>query len=345
MINNTNITSINKISTPESIIKEIPNNNKNFIIKSRDTIKKILNKEDDRLIVIVGPCSIHDNEAALHYAKEIQKFNKLFSKHLFLVMRCYFEKPRTTVGWKGLIYDPELDNTNNIEEGIRIARQLLSDITKLKIPVAVEILDTITPQYLSDFISWGAIGARTCESQIHRQLISGMSMPVGIKNTTDGDIKKAINACISAKHKHSFLGCKEDGKIAIIHTEGNKNTHIILRGGNDKPNYYPSVVNKIKLDYGSQNIMIDCSHCNSNKDFKNQSVVVESCCKQIITNYDIIGVMIESNIYEGKQKLTDKSILKYGISITDSCVGLEETFSLLFKLNDVVKKKIKHFQN
>tara|TARA_B110000977_G_scaffold193299_1_gene268085 strand:- start:740 stop:1798 length:1059 start_codon:yes stop_codon:yes gene_type:complete len=341
MINNLNIASITKISTPKMIIDEIPNNYKEFIINSRQTISNILNKKDKKLLVILGPCSIHDTESALHYARELSKMSKSFKENLFIVMRCYFEKPRTTIGWKGLIYDPFLDNSNKIEDGIRIARQLLRDITKLELPIGLEVLDTITPQYISDFISWGAIGARTCESQIHRQLISGMSMPIGIKNTTDGNIKNAVNAITSARHPHSFMGCQVDGNVAIVHTKGNDNTHIILRGGNGKPNYYPEIVTKIKSDYGSQKIMIDCSHCNSNKQSQNQLTVVESCCEQIISNDDIIGVMIESNIFEGKQKLTDKSILKYGVSITDSCIGLEETYSLLFKLNDAIKQKYK----
>tara|TARA_B110000211_G_scaffold22423_2_gene23194 strand:+ start:12735 stop:13760 length:1026 start_codon:yes stop_codon:yes gene_type:complete len=339
MINNLNIDSINKVSTPKQIIDEIPNEYESFIEKSRQTIVNILTKKDKRLLVIIGPCSIHDTVAALQYAKELQKMAKTFKDSLFIIMRCYFEKPRTTVGWKGLIYDPHLNNSNQIEDGIRMARHLLKDITKLELPIGVEILDTITPQYISDFISWGAIGARTCESQIHRQLISGMSMPIGIKNTTDGNIKNAVDATISAKHQHSFLGCRLDGSIAIINTTGNKNTHIILRGGNKKPNYYPSIVNEIKEKHKVSNIMIDCSHCNSNKQFQNQITVVESCCKQLLTNSNIIGVMIESNLFEGKQKLTDKSILKYGVSITDSCVGLEETYSMLFKLNDASERR------
>ena len=339
MINNLNIKNIYSISSPENIINEIPNNNKQFIIDSRQHIENILNKEDKRLITVIGPCSIHDPDAALHYARELSKMNKLFNKNLFIIMRCYFEKPRTTVGWKGLIYDPYLDNTNKIEDGIRIARKLLKDITNLNLPIGVEILDTITPQYLSDFISWGAIGARTCESQIHRQLVSGLSMPIGIKNTTDGNIQKAVEATVAAKQSHSFLGCQKNGTIAIVNTKGNKNTHIILRGGKT-PNYFPKIVVQVKNKYSSPKIMIDCSHCNSNRDFKQQCIVVDSCCKQIITNDDIIGVMIESNIYEGKQKLTIKSNLKYGISITDSCIGLEETYSVLFKLNDAIKKKV-----
>ena len=345
MINNSNISCINTIPKPSDIINEIPNTSKNFILKSRKIISDIISGEDKRLLVVIGPCSIHDPLGALHYAKELSKMSKNFNKNLYIVMRCYFEKPRTTVGWKGLIYDPYLDNSNKIEDGIRIARELLQDISNLQLPIGVEILDTITPQYMSDYISWGSIGARTCESQIHRQLVSGLSMPIGVKNSTDGNIKKAIDACLTAKNKHSFLGCQTDGSIAVVHTKGNKNTHIILRGSNNKPNYYPNVINNIRINHGRQRILVDCSHCNSEKQFQNQIKVVESCCEQIISNYDIIGVMIESNIYEGKQKLTDKSILKYGISITDSCVGLEETYTLLFKLNDAMKKRIKYSQN
>tara|TARA_B100000780_G_scaffold589_1_gene484 strand:- start:1916 stop:2986 length:1071 start_codon:yes stop_codon:yes gene_type:complete len=335
-----NIRNLSAISPPQQIISEFPleHQYKNFIINTRHAISNILHRKNDKLIVIVGPCSIHDKKGALEYAAKLKNISFNFP-HLLIVMRVYFEKPRTTVGWKGLINDPDLNNTCNIEKGLRLARDIMISITKIGLPIACELLDPISPQYLSDLISWGAIGARTVESQIHRQLVSGSSMPVGFKNSTNGNINVAYESVIAAKHKHTFLGIDEFGRSAIIQTNGNQNCHIILRGGTE-PNYHENDVNnaiKIGYDYNLiPNIMIDFSHSNSNKKAKNQKRVMESVCNQLKLEDNIIGVMIESYLHEGKQSINNKRLL-YGVSITDECISIEDTVIMLFEINEAAK--------
>ena len=280
-LNNININKFDYLITPKDLINDIPSNNKinKFVKDSRQTIKNILNKIDDRLLIIIGPCSIHDPIAALDYATKLKKISEEFKDELFIVMRTYFEKPRTTIGWKGLINDPDLNGTYNINKGLHIARKLLVDINNLNLPCSIEFLDTISPQYTSDLISWGAIGARTTECQLHRELTSGLSMPIGFKNGTNGNIKIALDAIECSKEPHNFLGIDEEGKASIIQTKGNKNCHIILRGSTEKPNYYIDDIIETSFCMYKRNIlpniMIDCSHGNSQKNYKNQSKIIK----------------------------------------------------------------------
>lgn len=343
-LNNINIKNFEYLISPNELIKEIPNNNKikNFIKNSRQTIKNILNKIDDRLLIIIGPCSIHDPVAALEYATKLKKISDELDNELFIVMRTYFEKPRTTIGWKGLINDPDLNGTYNINKGLTIARKLLFDINNLNLPCSIEFLDTISPQYTSDLISWGAIGARTTECQLHRELTSGLSMPIGFKNGTNGNIKIALDAIESAKEPHNFLGIDETGKASIIQTKGNKNCHIILRGSNEKPNYYIDDIIETSFNMYKRNmlpnIMIDCSHGNSQKNYKNQPNIIKYLSNIIKSgNNNVIGLMIESNLKEGNQKLINKETLEYGKSITDSCINFEDSIINLRLLAESIK--------
>ena len=336
MITNTNISQLKTIISPDTLLNDYPlsNEDKEFIIESRNTVKQILTQQDKKFIVVVGPCSIHDYNSALEYANKLSKIKEKYP-NLFIVMRCYFEKPRSRSGWKGFIYDPDLDDTFNINKGLTLARKLLVEITKLKIPIGCEFLDTITPQYLSDLVSWGAIGARTSESQIHRQLASGLSMPIGFKNLTNGDYKKAIDGIISAKFSHNFLGIDDKGKVAQVITNGNKFGHLILRGG-DEPNYYQccldeinEALNKEHLETG---IIIDCSHGNSQKNYNRQLLVALFVKRLYMLNkYPLRGIMIESNLEKGNQSIS--SDMKYGVSVTDSCIGFKTTEILLELLN------------
>jgi len=342
-LNNININKFESLISPNELIKEIPSNNKinQFIKESRQTIKNILNRIDDRLLIIIGPCSIHDPISALEYAIKLKKISNQFNNELFIVMRTYFEKPRTTIGWKGLINDPDLNDTYNINKGLRIARKLLVDINELNLPCSIEFLDTISPQYISDLISWGAIGARTTECQLHRELTSGLSMPIGFKNGTNGNIKIALDAIECSSQPHNFLGIDENGKASIVQTKGNKNCHIILRGSTEKPNYYIDDIIETAFDMHKRNIlsniMIDCSHGNSQKNYKNQPIIIKYLSNIIKSgNENIIGLMIESNLKEGNQKLNNKKDLKYGISITDSCISFENTIECLNLLNNAI---------
>lgn len=336
MTNNINVNEINQLLPPIDLKKKyvlepkLEANIKNW----RHQIENIINGKSKKLLVIVGPCSIHNPEEALDYAKLLNKLNIKYQDKLFIVMRVYFEKPRTTIGWKGLINDPDLNNTFDINKGLNIARKLLLDINKLGLPVGCEFLDTITPQYISDLVSWGAIGARTTESQVHRQLASGLSMPIGFKNGTGGSIDIAIDALSSAKSKHVFLGVNDEGNASIIKTKGNQNSHIILRGGKNKTNFDSESVKDacelLKLKSHNCKVMIDFSHANSYKNYKNQILAAKNVSEQIKNgSSNILGIMIESNIFEGNQRITDN--LKYGISITDGCVNIEETENI-FKL-------------
>lgn len=325
-LNDINVKSISPMITPKDLLELYPSKCGDFIYKSRKTVRDILNGSDSRKIVLVGPCSIHNIEEAKEYAIELKKIQKLVSKKLFIVMRVYFEKPRTTVGWKGLINDPDLNGTCNVNKGLKLARELLVFLAELGLPAGCEFLDTFIPQYTADLITWGAIGARTSESQTHRQLVSGLSMPVGFKNGTGGCVQLALDAVESARHEHYFYGIDMNGKPSIIQTSGNPDCHIILRGGKHLPNYYNTDIENIRSDV---RIMIDCSHQNSKKDYKKQADVWQYIISEHIGRKNIKGFMLESNINEGSQKIVAGEELKRGVSVTDSCINLETTRGLI----------------
>jgi 3-deoxy-7-phosphoheptulonate synthase len=313
-------------------------------LHSRKVIHDILNSQDDRLLVIVGPCSIHDTKAALEYAQLLKVIKEELKNDLHIVMRVYFEKPRTIVGWKGLINDPDLDNSFNINKGLRMARQLLIDLNEQGIPAATEYLDLITPQYVADLIAWGAIGARTTESQCHRELASGLSCPVGFKNATDGGTSIAVDAIKSSMNPHHFLSVTKEGHSAIFSTAGNPDVHMILRGGNDRPNYDAVSVNQTgcsMIDSGLKaNIMIDLSHANSLKQCHRQSIVAKNVAGQIATGeHRIIGIMVESYLKSGRQDLVEGKALVYGQSITDACIDWDETVLILKNLATAIQQR------
>ena len=349
---NVNIQRIIPMIPPACLLEEIPITEKAIktVRNARFQISEILKGNDDRLLLVCGPCSIHEINSALEYAKNLYELSKKVSEDILIVMRTYFEKPRTTVGWKGLINDPYLNDTCKINHGMSMARKLLLDISDMGLPCGYECLDTITPQYIADVMSWAAIGARTTESQVHRQLSSGLSMPVGFKNGTKGSIEIAANAIISSRHSHCFLGVTQQGLVAIIKTSGNKDTHIILRGGKDGPNYTEpyikqteEILRKSKLE---PKIMVDCSHGNSGKDYRNQPKVCRNVCKQIRNgNFSLMGMMMESNINEGSQKLVfgKCDTLEYGKSITDSCMSFETTEEIVLELAEAVRFRRLHF--
>ncbi|WP_434779457.1 3-deoxy-7-phosphoheptulonate synthase AroG [Neisseria sp. Ec49-e6-T10] len=316
-----------------------------LVYQTREQISKQIHGEDNRLLVIIGPCSIHDTNAALEYAKKLLVLRQKYERELLIVMRVYFEKPRTTIGWKGLINDPHLDNSFDINAGLRRARKLLLDLNNMDMPASTEFLDMITPQYIADLISWGAIGARTTESQVHRELASGLSCPIGFKNGTDGNLKIAIDAIGSASHPHHFLSVTKSGHSAIVATGGNPDCHVILRGGKE-PNYSAEHITKAIADLEKaklpQKVMIDFSHANSNKEFKRQMDVAQDVANQIKNgDHAIFGVMVESHLVEGRQDQKDGEPLTYGQSITDACIGWEDTEKLLALLADAVKIRIK----
>ena len=334
-----------ELVSPQEIIDSISPSEKGFatIINARNQIKNILNKSDNKFMIVVGPCSIHDVDAAKEYATRLKNLSSSLSGNCLIVMRVYFEKPRTVIGWKGLINDPDLDGSFKINKGIRIARKLLIDLAEMEIPCGHEFLDLVSPQYVSDLISWGAIGARTTESQSHRELASGLSCPVGFKNGTDGSLQIAIDAMNAARHSHSFLSVTKEGKSAIFNTAGNDDCHIIHRGGSNKSNFgSDDVKNSVRIleqNDMKPNIMIDASHANSNKDFKMQSKVVDDVKNQLLSGEkNIIGIMLESNLVEGNQKINSRDKLIYGQSITDSCIGWEETEKIILDLDDTLKK-------
>ncbi len=340
------IAEIKELLPPIALLERFPATEKaqKTVADSRYHIHQMLNGNDDRLLVIIGPCSIHDTDAALEYANRLLPLREKYQDQLEIVMRVYFEKPRTTVGWKGLLNDPYLDDTYNMNQGLRIGRKLLLDLTDMGLPTAVEFLDMISPQYLADLVSWGAIGARTTESQVHRQLASGMSCPIGFKNATNGDIQVAVDAIGSAKAPHHFLSVTKFGHSAIVSTKGNEDSHIILRGGK-QPNYsakdVAEVEKKLEQTGLSKKIMIDCSHANSNKQFAQQMVVVDDIAQQLAGgNQSIFGVMIESHLVEGNQSLNTDS-LTYGQSITDACIGWEDTEKTLAILANAVRNNRK----
>ncbi len=310
-----------------------------LVVSTRKAIADILHHGDQRLLVIIGPCSIHDPVAALEYAQKLLPLKKQYEKELLIVMRVYFEKPRTTVGWKGLINDPHLDGTFDINFGLRQARQLLLTLNDMGMPASTEFLDMITPQYYADLISWGAIGARTTESQVHRELASGLSCPVGFKNGTDGNLKIAIDAIGAASHPHHFLSVTKTGHSAIVHTNGNPDCHVILRGGKE-PNYSSSHVQAAREQLAKAGLdaklMIDCSHANSNKDYTRQMIVAQDIADQLKNGEDaIMGVMVESHLVEGRQDKPET----YGQSITDACIGWDTTEALLALLADAQRSR------
>ncbi len=344
--NNLKIKSITPIIAPADLRQVFPMNEggSEFITSSREQIKKILRGEDPRLMMVVGPCSIHDTKGAIEYAERLSALATELSDQLFIIMRVYFEKPRTTVGWKGLINDPDMDGTHKISKGLGIARGLLCKMTELRLPVANEMLDPITPEYLADMICWGAIGARTTESQTHRELASGLSFPIGFKNGTDGNLQIALDAMVSAKAPHSFLGINRDGLTSIVQTTGNPDVHIVLRGSGKKPNYYPEDILKTEEMLAKSGllptIMVDCSHGNSEKNHEKQPAVLEAVIDQIEAgNRSISGVMIESYLESGNQSIpADHSKLKYGVSITDKCIDWATTERILRASHARLKK-------
>ncbi|WP_163938434.1 3-deoxy-7-phosphoheptulonate synthase AroG [Paraferrimonas sp. SM1919] len=339
------IEQIKELLPPVAILEKYPatETTTETVFKSRQAISNILNKQDDRVLVVVGPCSIHDPKAAIDYGERLMVLREKYQDQLEIVMRVYFEKPRTTVGWKGLINDPYMDNSCKLNDGLRIARKLLVDINQMGMPTAGEFLDMITPQYMGDMMSWGAIGARTTESQVHRELASGLSCPVGFKNGTDGTIKIGVDAIRSAGSSHHFLSVTKYGHSAIVATKGNEDCHIILRGGKG-PNYSAQDVAAVnaELDKANlpNNIMIDFSHANSEKQFKRQIDVCADVCGQISQgDSSIFGVMIESHINEGRQDLVEGQQLNYGQSITDACIGWADTEAVLEQLSEAVKAR------
>ena len=350
-LNNVNISSEKLLVMPKALKSALPltPENKAFVHKSRQAIADIMHKNDPRTLIISGPCSIHDIAAAKEYALKLKQLQQQCSDEVFIVMRVYFEKPRTTVGWKGLINDPHLDGTFDIETGLYQARELLIWLTEQEIPIATEALDPISPQYLSDLISWAAIGARTTESQTHREMASGLSMPVGFKNGTNGDVGIAVNAMGAALSSHNFIGINEQGQVAIINTKGNPDAHLILRGGK-QPNYQAEHVDAaeqviVKAGYNPA-IIVDCSHANSNKDYSRQPDVAKDVLMQLEQgNTSIVGIMLESHLNEGNQKLTsDLSDLKYGVSITDACINWSTTEQLILEFADRLKAIIQNKQ-
>ncbi len=348
MINNTDdlrIVEIQEVIVPESIHQQFTSteNAQKTIADARQEIHNILSGEDDRLIVVIGPCSIHDVKAAKEYAELIKTSREKLSGDLLLIMRVYFEKPRTTVGWKGLINDPDLDESFNINHGLGIARELLVTVNDMGVPTGTEFLDLVSPQYVADLISWGAIGARTTESQVHRELASGLSCPVGFKNATDGGVRVAIDAIASSSRPHVFLSVTKQGKSAIFNTAGNEDCHIILRGGNE-PNYDASHVEQVAEELSKNaekpNLMIDFSHANSQKNFKKQIEVAENVSQQIAEgDKRIIGAMIESHLVEGRQNCDDKNNLVYGQSITDACINWQDSLAVLTRLSEAVQQR------
>jgi len=345
-IHNINVIAKEKLPPPSVLKAILPLTDaaRETVLSSRKDLMSILDRKDKRLIVVVGPCSIHDVEAAKDYANRLKELSIKLSDVFHILMRVYFEKPRTTIGWKGLINDPTMDDTFQIDKGVHIARSLLIHLNEIGLSIATEALDPIMPQYLGDLISWTAIGARTTESQTHREIASGLSTAVGFKNGTDGSLSVAINAIKSSRESHHFLGLNEAGQITVYETKGNRYSHVVLRGGM-QPNYDKSSValceKKLNEEGLPPRIMIDCSHGNSNKDFNLQSSVAHNCIDQVLdSNQSIIGFMLESNISEGSQKISeDLSQLKYGVSLTDACMSWDSTKTLLSDLAERLRMR------
>ncbi len=347
-IDDVNIEQFIPLMTPKALKTDLPLSEKarQTVLQGRNTIQNILDGKDKRLLIVVGPCSIHDPKSALEYANKLAEFSKEVEDTLFIVMRVYFEKPRTTTGWKGLINDPDLDDSFDIEKGLHIARKLLLDLNEKGLPCATEALDPNTPQYFQDLISWSAIGARTTESQTHREMSSGLSCPVGFKNGTDGSMTVAVNAMKAVQSGHSFLGLSDEGQVSIIRSKGNQYAHVVLRGGNGQPNYDKTAVEQAEneLAKGQVNgmVMIDSSHENSGKDPYVQPMVIHNVAEQIAEgNQSIMGLMIESHLKGGRQNLQGTlADLEYGKSITDGCLDWDSTMGALRNLRDTVKNAL-----
>jgi len=344
-VDDVRIREIKELAPPSHLLREFPCSEKieELTYTTRQAIHRILHGGDDRLLVIIGPCSIHDPKAGLEYARRLVEARKEFEKDLVVVMRVYFEKPRTTVGWKGLINDPDLDGSYNINKGLRLARELLMEMNELGLPAGTEFLDMISPQYFADLVSWGAIGARTTESQVHRELASGLSCAVGFKNGTDGNVRIAVDALKAARTAHHFLSVTKGGHSAIVSTNGNEDCHIILRGGKH-PNYDAGSVEAAAKELAAagleQRLMIDCSHSNSQKMFQRQIDVAREIGRQVAGGEDrVIGLMIESHLKAGRQDLVPGKVLAYGQSITDACIGWEDSVPVLQNLADSVRKR------
>ncbi len=344
-IDDVNVKSIQPLVTPAELKKEVPLTETAYqtVLKGRETVRNILDGKDKRLFIVIGPCSIHDTVAAHEYADRLKVLSEKIKDTIYVVMRVYFEKPRTTVGWKGLINDPDMNDSFNIEKGLRIGRQLLRELNEKGLPCATEALDPNSPQYYQDLISWSAIGARTTESQTHREMSSGLSSPVGFKNGTDGGLTVATNAMQSVKHGHSFLGLNDQGQVSVIHTSGNPYAHVVLRGGNGKPNYDAGSVADAEAALAkakvSGKIMIDASHANSNKDPYLQPLVLKNITEQILDgNKSIVGLMVESHLKGGRQDIpADLSSLEYGKSVTDGCIDWETTEHALLEMHEALK--------
>lgn len=334
---NLHVKEIVRLLSPGELKKLLPSNDNvdATVARSRERIIRILRREDPRLLVVIGPCSIHDKKSALEYAERLNEMRKQFADRMEIVMRVYFEKPRTTIGWKGLINDPHLDGSQDIETGLKIARELLLGIVGLGLPAATEFLDPVVPQYIADLVSWAAIGARTTESQTHREMASGLSMPVGLKNGTDGSLQTAIDAMGATRHSHSFLGINDEGVTSIVRTTGNPHAHVVLRGGRAKTNYDAESIRAAEEKLISEKLtpvlMVDCSHANSEKKFARQEDVWQSVIRQRVEGTgSLIGLMVESSLFEGNQPIPqDLKQLRYGVSITDSCIGWETTERML----------------
>ncbi len=343
---NLNVEEILPIRTPRYLRSILPLNDElsEHVASTRQVLMDALNGKNERFLMMVGPCSIHDIDAAMEYAERLKKLSEQYKKTIYFVMRVYIEKPRSTIGWKGLINDPSMDGTHDIDNGLLLARKLLIDINSLGLATCTEMLDPVGQQFTSDIISWAAIGARTVESQTHREMVSGSSMPVGFKNSTDGSIDIAISAMKSAAHPHSFIGINEDGIASIVKTKGNLFTHIVLRGGENRPNFdrvsVEHVISLLEKANLRSKVIIDCSHGNSFKDHTKQPLVLKDVLRQRIDgNKNIIGVMIESNLREGNQKITENlNDLEYGISVTDKCVGWETTVEMVEMTNEYLMR-------
>jgi 3-deoxy-7-phosphoheptulonate synthase len=347
-LNDIHVNAEEVLITPQDLRDELPlpEAGRVFVQQARNVISDIIHKKDSRLLVISGPCSVHDVDAAKEYARELKKLHDQYKDTLYIVMRVYFEKPRTTVGWKGLINDPHMDGSFDVESGLRKARELLIYLTELGLPLATEALDPISPQYLAELFSWSAIGARTTESQTHREMASGLSMPIGFKNGTNGSLGVAINALQSAASSHRFMGINKQGQVALIKTLGNPDGHVILRGGKE-PNYGASDILKCEQDLAKQSleagIVVDCSHGNSNKDYTRQPIVAQDVFEQIVNgNKSIIGIMLESNINAGNQSDSiPEADRAYGVSVTDACIDLDTTRTLLSSADEKLKTALK----
>ncbi|RKG55075.1 3-deoxy-7-phosphoheptulonate synthase [Acinetobacter cumulans] len=345
-IDDVNVKSIQTLVTPAQLKSELPLTETAYqtVLQGRETVRNILDGQDKRLFVVIGPCSIHDTKAAHEYADRLKVLSEKVKDTLYIVMRVYFEKPRTTVGWKGLINDPNMNDSFNIEKGLRLGRQLLLELNEKGLPCATEALDPNSPQYYQDLISWSAIGARTTESQTHREMSSGLSSPVGFKNGTDGGLTVATNAMQSVKHGHSFLGLNEDGQVSVINTKGNPYAHVVLRGGNGKPNYDAGSVAEAEAALAkakvSGKIMIDASHANSNKDPYLQPLVLKNITEQIQDgNKSIVGIMVESHLKGGRQDIpTNLCDLEYGKSVTDGCIDWDTTEKVLLEMDAALKE-------